>query len=154
MNILQRIKLKIKLWNEYNNPFYVWWKTRKYFKFPSIHFIIGKNIWFFGLYINRNYYNKIFDICTKSVGFKFKFDDVRYEWNPYINICLFRKYHFIILFQYDIGIINTLVWETMLNMVYNNMTFKESVKYNSLTDYKGNKLGIRKYLTKYGIKQL
>ena len=40
----------IKYWNEYNNPFYYWWKVRKYYKFKCKLFI-GRYYWLFGDYI-------------------------------------------------------------------------------------------------------
>ena len=37
----------MKYWNEYNNPFYYWWKVRKYYKF-KYRWVIGKYYWQFG----------------------------------------------------------------------------------------------------------
>ena len=36
----------MKYWNEYNNPFYYWWKVRKYYKF-KYRWVIGKYYWQF-----------------------------------------------------------------------------------------------------------
>lgn len=114
----------MNLWNQLNNPLYIWWKCKKYFKFPKIKFIIGKNIYFYGLYILNEYYDKIYHIRFSAVGSKFKNDMIYFSWNPFIQICLFRKYHFIIMFYYNKeSYINDLTWETMLNYVYNKEFF-------------------------------
>lgn len=131
--IIENIKRKIKLWNEYNNPFYYWWKARKYFKRPKIHFIYGKNVWFFGLPVRRDYYNPVISIRSESLGWKWKYDEVRHEWDPYIQICLFRKYHLIWIFNWvnkKDEYSNTrsmATWEAILDYLYNGKTIEECI---------------------------
>jgi len=110
-----------KGWNEYRNPLYPWWKARKYFKRPKAHLIMGKDIWFFGLYANRNYYNRILTIQLSSLGWKDKFDFPRHEWDPFINICFFRHYHIIWVFNWidkkdqDSYTRSSATWEAILD---------------------------------------
>ena len=56
-----KLKQKIELWNEYHNPFYVWWKYRKYFKFPNIKTHIRKLTWFFGFPIRVDDTEELFE---------------------------------------------------------------------------------------------
>lgn len=114
-----------KIWNEYNNPFYIWWKCRKYFKFPRPVTRIGKIIWFFGMPIKKDYYNRLIDLRLSAVGWKWKYERIDFEWNPYIAITLFRKWQWSVHFNY--GEDSHIVWECMLNMVYNNDTLREAV---------------------------
>ena len=80
----------IKYWNEYNNPFYYWWKVRKYYKFKCKLFI-GKYYWLFGDYIRMP---KVYFTC-QGLGWKTKYDEYRFEWSPYI---LFRFFNWQIRF--------------------------------------------------------
>ena len=99
-DIKKKIKQKINLWNQYHNPFYYWWKVRKNFKRPKCHFVYGKNLWWFGLYINKNYYNKFIHFRMSGLGWKWKYDECRHEWDPYIQIVFLRKYHLIWVFNW------------------------------------------------------
>lgn len=90
-----------KGWNEYNNPWYVWWKCRKYFKKPKWRlFNCGKIEWFFGLPCRHDYYNRILDIKFSSLGWKDKYNSPRHEWDPYINIVFLRKWQIFWIFTY------------------------------------------------------
>lgn len=73
-------------WNEYRNPWYHWWKARKYFKRPKAHFLFRKNFWTFGLPIRRDYYSPVIDIGFHALGWKDKWDSPRHEWDPMICI--------------------------------------------------------------------
>ena len=101
-----------------------WWKARKVFKRPKCHFIFGKDLWFFGLYINPKFYKPIIHIKYSSLGWKTKWDEYRHEWDPYFQIVLFRKWHFIWIFNWiDIKDETTqtssmATWEAILD--YNN----------------------------------
>ena len=115
---------KLEIWNDYHNPLYIWWKCRKYFKFPQIKFYVGKPIWFFGFPL-KNYINRFIDIRFKALGWKTKWGDFRHEWNPYISLILFNKLEFLITFGYwgkhtemcrDIA-----TWEAMLCYLYKNI---------------------------------
>lgn len=131
-NFLKKIKKKISLWNEYHNPFYPWYKVRKKFPRPKCHFIYGKDIWFFGMPVNKKYYNPIISINTSALGWKTKYRMFRHEWDPYIDICLFRKYHIMWVFNYakstedrsnskeshESYTDNIYIWESMLEYLY------------------------------------
>lgn len=127
------IKRKIKLWNDYNNPLYYWWKVRKIFKRPKIHLLKGKNIWFYGLPCRRDYYNPIIDIHSSNIGWKFKYDEVRHEFDPYISICFFRRYHLVWVFNWitkddkDSNIRSMATWEAILDYLYNGKTIEECI---------------------------
>lgn len=118
------------LTNEYRNPLYYWWKVRKIFKRPKCHFIYGKNIWFFGMYIRKEYYNPIIHIKFQGLGWKWKYDQVRHEWDPYIQICFFRKWHLIWIFNWvdpkdkNSSIRSLATWEAILDYLYNNKSLK------------------------------
>ena len=121
-------------WNEYHNPFYIWWKVRKIFKRPKCHVYIGKKTWFFGLAILDCYYNPIISIKFRALGWKWKYDDVRHEWDPYIQIRLFRKWDIIFIFNWvdesdsDSSTRNMATWEAILDYLYNNKTIEECIK--------------------------
>ncbi len=123
-----------KLWNEYNNPFYLWWKAHKWFKFPYIHIHIGKPTWFFGMPIRKDYYNPIFGFLSSGVGWKLKYDMVRHEWPPFIEIRIFRKLQILFVFNYitksdkDSWVRDTATWEAMLEMIYQNKSIQDAVK--------------------------
>lgn len=77
--------MKLKYWNEYNNPFYYWWKVRKYYKF-KYRWVIGKYYWQFGDWIRMP---KVFFKCM-GLGWKSKYDSYRFEWPPYILFRFFK----------------------------------------------------------------
>ena len=59
-------------------PLQTWWKARKYFKFPQIKFHTYKiNHWF--------------GFEWHDVWYKYKYDSVRHEFDPYIAITLFKR---------------------------------------------------------------
>ena len=115
-----------RLWNEYKNPFYIWWKCRKLYKFPYIHFYCGKLTWFFGMPISKYKYNKVFDFRMSALGWKCKYEHLEYEWNPYIVFTLFRKWQIIWVFNYVhrsdklSTTRNITTWNAMLNTLFNN----------------------------------
>lgn len=113
-----------------------WWKARKVFKRPKCHFIFGKNLWFFGLYINPKFYKPIIHIKYSPLGYKWKWDEPRHEWDPYFQIVLFRKWHFIWMFNWiDIKDETTrtssmATWEAILD--YNNgKSLKDCIEYHT-----------------------
>lgn len=148
-----KLKDKIKLWNEYHNPLYHWWKVRKEFKRPKCHFIFGKNLWWFGLYINKKYYNKFIHFRMSAVGYKWKWDEPRHEWDPFIQICFFRKYHIIWVFNWinkkdkQSYIKSMATWEAILRRIYCNNTLQETIEQNTWEDDDGN-ITIHDNLTK------
>ena len=116
---------KFDIWNQYNNPYYYWWKARKYFKRPKINFMFGREIWFFGLPVRRDYYNRIIDFRLSGLGWKTKYDECRHEWDPYICITFFRTWHLIWIFNWiskkdsTSGTRSMLTWEAILEYVVN-----------------------------------
>lgn len=115
-------------WYEWHFPYQHWWKARKVFKRPKAHFIFRKEkIWFFGLPICDHYYNKIIDIRMSALGYKWKFDSPRHEWDPYISILLFKKYHLLWLFNWvnpkdsDTHTSSMATWEAILDYLYNSV---------------------------------
>lgn len=112
-------------WNEYHNPWYIWWKCRKHFKKPKWCLVRkGRIAWFFGLPCRRDYYNRIFDIHLSALGWKDKFDSPRHEWDPYIAITFLRKWQLCWWFTYikkgdkDSKTRNLATWEAMLDYLY------------------------------------
>lgn len=87
-------------WNEYRNPWYHWWKARKYFKRPKAHFLFRKNFWTFGLPVRRDYYSPVIDIGFHALGWKDKWDSPRHEWDPMICITFFRTWHLLWIFNW------------------------------------------------------
>lgn len=134
--IINKIKTKIELWNQYKNPFYYYWKVHKFFKRPKCHFMYGKDIWFFGLPIRREYYNPIVSIRTESLGWKTKWDEYRHEWDPYIQIRFFRKWDLIWIFNWidkndEYSSTRSMAtWEAILEYLYNKETLKTSIDNN------------------------
>lgn len=126
----------IELFNEYYNPFYIWWKCRKWFNFPYIHFHHGSIIWTYGMPISNKYYSKFIDFRMSSLGWKTKYDMVRHEWDPYIAITFFRKYQLVWTFNYvtkedeDSWVRNLATWEAMLDMYYHNRSIAYVVNYH------------------------
>lgn len=133
VNLINKICTFTKHWNEYNNPFYVWWECQDWFHRPNCHIYCGKKIWFFGLPITDRYYNKILDIRFSAIGWKWKYERIEHEWDPYISITLFKKWQLIFIFNYitkddeDSSTRNIATWEAMLDMVYNNKTLYQVV---------------------------
>lgn len=120
-----------------------WWKARKVFKRPKCHFIFGKDLWFFGLYINPKFYNPIIHFKYSSLGYKIKWDEYRHEWDPHFQIVLFRKWHFIWIFNWiDKKDKTTLTssmstWEAILD--YNDgRSLKDCIDYHT---WKSSKYG-------------
>ena len=133
LNLLKRLKTWVECFNEYNNPFMPYWKVRKIFKRPKCHFMYGTKIWFFGLVL-RQHLNPIFAFHMSALGWKWKYDEVRHEWDPYIYICLFRKYQFIWIFNwankhdFDSSVRSMATWEAILDYLYNKKTIEQVIK--------------------------
>lgn len=131
-----------KTWNEYRNPFYVWWKCRKVFKFPYVHLYVGRVTWFFGMPITRDIYNRVIDFRMSAVGWKLKYDSVVHEWDPYIVLTFFRKWQIMLVFNYVVkgdkmsAFRNIETWEAMLEMIHNKYTIDEVTKQHTLQDNK------------------
>lgn len=135
---IRSIKDRIKLWNEYNNPLYHWWKVKKYFKRPKAHLYIGKKIWFFGLPCKDEYYNSILDITSSAVGWKDKYNSPRHEWDPYIAITLFRKWQILWIFNWGKDSLkNISTWEALLTYLYYRRSLSRSIMDNEWRNQSG-----------------
>lgn len=127
-------------WNEYHNPFYHWWKVRKYFKMPYVHFIHKKDFWCYGCYARKDLYNKYVHIRFGAVGWKDKDSGPSYEYDPMIEIVFFRKYHLVWIFNWvtkddpDSWIKNITTWEAILDMIYYEKSLDTVVKESVCSD--------------------
>lgn len=133
-----------KNWNYWHNPLYHWWKVRKSFKRPRIQFICGTDIWFYGLPIDRRYYNPILDINFSAVGWKTKYGEPRHEWNPYIQICFFRRFHLIWTFEWKTA--NMATWEALLDHLYRNIPIEECIRNHTWSTLDGTPITIKSNL--------
>lgn len=134
--------------NPYKNPYYYWWKVRKFWKMPKIHLAhIGEITWWFGLPCSREHYNKYLDISISGLGWKDKDNEPRFEWDPYFCITLFRKWQIIWVWNYcpyfmkqvnkAIEIETSIhTWEAILSMVEYEATY---ISNPSLGHYKDGK---------------
>ena len=164
MSLLKKIIQKIKLFNEYKNPFYTWWKVRKIFKRPKCHIIIGEHIWFFGIVILDEYYNPFISIKTSNVGWKWKYDEVRHEWDPYIQIRFFRKWDIIFVFNWidkkdrDSTCRSMATWEAILDYLYNSKSIQECINYHvwgaKLSENNSSEITIHKNIRRSYLKKL
>lgn len=83
----------------FRNPLKTWWKARKYFKMPKpeIHFFGNmRNNCPFASY---NYPAHILHVTSQDVMWKWKWDSIRHERDPYIWVCFFRRFGFSINFK-------------------------------------------------------
>ena len=125
-------------WYEYHFPYQHWWNVRKIFKRPRIHFLFRKKkMWFFGLPICDKYYNKVVDIRMSALGYKWKYGSPRHEWDPYVSILLFNKFHFLWIFNWidssdeDSGTASMATWEAILDYLNNSVPLDKLVKYHT-----------------------
>ncbi len=121
------------------NPFKTWWKARKYFKIPKtkISFFYKKHSEFIPApYVCVDRISKIIDINIHDIIWKDKWDSPRHEINPYIFVCLFRKFGFIIqpkIYWYnefgekneeDSSYLDIVYWEYLLDYLYYSKNLK------------------------------
>lgn len=130
--------LQENLLNEYRNPYYWWWKVRKYWKRPKMHLAhVGKITWWYGLPCNTELYNKYFSVKLMGLGWKNKHDAACFEWNPYLCFTLFRKWQLIFMWSFRPHFIksdsnfhgtieNELTWEAIVEMVWKNKTVSDA----------------------------
>lgn len=146
-------------WNYWHNPLYHWWKMRKYFKFPKIHFVCQKDFWMFGCPINKNYYKPIVDIRFNALGWKDKYDSPRHEHDPFLQIVFFKKYHLVWVFNwitkgdFDESTRNMATWEALLDMMFYKHTITE-VRNMHIWSSNENKIYIDSNLTKYALNEI
>lgn len=123
------------------NPLKTWWKAKKYFKFPKIHFhkvgkLFHKKVHTeFGDYVDDGIswcpyacldnMGNILSIFSCDVLWKDKWDTPRHERSPIIWVCFFKRIGFAITFNVhyldEFGKIQNgdmYYWEFLLNYVY------------------------------------
>lgn len=150
-----KIPFVSKLWNQYHNPWYYWWKARKYFKRPKAHFHIGKIEWFFGFPCRKDYLNSIIDFRMSGLGWKDKWNSPRHEWDPYIAITFFRKWWIIWVFNWIdkndkySHTRSMATWEALLDFIYYKKSISKCIKHhiwNSCPDKDAEKITIESNL--------
>lgn len=162
------------IFGQYRNPYYWWWKVRKYWKIPTMHLAhIGKVTWWYGLPINIKHYNKIFDIRLSGLGWKDKYDSPRHEWDPYLSFTLFRKWQIVFIWNFrphfsrkvkEYSSISVMTWETILDMANYNKSVTDAchdsgewLAYHQCDDpdyqIPPTKLNALRNLTRYGFEQ-
>jgi hypothetical protein len=111
------------IWIE--NPLGTWWKARKYFKLPKISFHPFFNIHHNCPYISYKNVGKILGVDFHDISWKDKWNSPRHEMNPYIWICLFRRFgfsiNFDIYYRNEFGELesgDTYYWEYLLEWLY------------------------------------
>lgn len=121
-------------WYKWHFPYYHWWKARKIFKRPKAHFTFSKKkIWFYGMPICESYYNRVIDIRMSALGWKTKWSSYRHEWDPYISIILFNKYHFLWIFNWadstnrDTRTSSMATWEAILDYLYHKVPVEKLI---------------------------
>lgn len=127
-----------------NNPFKTWWKAKKYFKRPKIRFNISIHnpINYVKYYARRGGLFILLDI--QDVSWKYKYNDISFEYEPYINIVLFSIFNVNIRFaqNYNNRDYTLEYWESILMYVYKNTSLLEALKYSLWEDMDGNKIPI------------
>lgn len=135
---------RIKEWAHWNLPLWSWWKARKLFKMPKCKLYIGKwgeiNIG----PIYRDNLKKFVHFDMYDVSWKWKFDEIRYEYPPYISLVFFRKWQVALIWTvlgYDecgrTSDLNTEYWEFLLTWLYRKDCEKNLWKSLSKIGYLG-----------------
>lgn len=122
----------LKRLNCEHNLLYHWWKVRKYFKAPKIKFYIGRIKWIYGYPLK---YNKYVSFNMSSLGWKDKFRNPRFEWNPYILITVLNKWQLSITFYY----VPDFTWEAILDILYYNKSVEQAIEHNTWIDMRNNR---------------
>lgn len=103
------------------NPLKTYWKARKIFKFPTIKF----RFWY-----GKLNSSKILDFTSFDLIWKWKFDDIRHESNPRIELSFFNKIHFTWEFTYNDNMDGLMVWEAILGYLYLHYSIQEAIDNN------------------------
>lgn len=113
------------------DPLKTWKKAKMYFKKPKCKIHFFSNPVFNCPYMDLQRIAKILDISSSDVGWKEKYNSSRHEYNPYIWICLFRKFgfsiHWNVSYYDEFGNTtdgNSYYWEYLLDYLY----FRRSLK--------------------------
>lgn len=142
-----RLINKIRLWfiekNIYHNPFYHWWKVKKYFVMPKFYFVCGKYSGYGGLPVWNHY--SIINFYCRSLYWDDKFNLPYYKASPIVcfifkNPITYKKYWVGLILKYSDSfeknmmfndIAEVISWETILNVLYYNKTIDEAIELNS-----------------------
>ena len=106
------------------NPFKTSWKVRIWFKIP-------KPSIYFGPIVSGLPYglpDKWIELYIYDVTWKDKYNSPSFEFNPQINLNLFKKYQLLLTFQTSD---DYLYWETILDIIYYNKSLKEAIDINT-----------------------
>lgn len=114
-----------------NNPLKTYWKIKYIFKFPKIFCYVGK--WYYGFPIYQENAGSILHISSSDVIWKFKYSEVRHEFDPEINIVLFRRWQ--LYFRFTYKNLDDIVWETILDYLYNKKNIKKAIEDNTWKQY-------------------
>lgn len=117
-------------------PYQEWKLVKKYFPKPKIKLLTG-HIWFFGMPIRKDFGNPICYIQWSNLGWKWKFEFVRHEWDPYIQIVFFRRWRLMLVWHYGDKINDTqdmCTWEAILETAYKKRNAKEAIQSNCWGD--------------------
>lgn len=107
----------------FEDPLGIWKKyAKKYFIHPKIRLSTRFEKKVEDAYTNYQT-GKIIDIFSSDLGWKNKYDELRYEYDPYFEITLFRHLIFRIDFQapnYTNNMFDVCYWEGILEMMKND----------------------------------
>ena len=119
------------------NPLKTWLKARKWFQFPNVVVRACKLMnaaSFSGM-------GSILAIVSRDLQYKTKYESFRHEVDPYINVTLFRRWTFEVLFtkyeRDEFGYKRNgriCYWETMLTFLYDDLCkydMRKSIMANS-----------------------
>jgi hypothetical protein len=132
-----------------------WWKERKYFKFPGMRFYAC--LWgvpFTYHKYPKHFWQKVVMFQYLPLQWKPKYDEFRFEQEPFIDLNLFG-YHFGIVFSLEKYNLDA-YWEALLEHLFTNKTIKECVDDNTWSKYDSEeKLNVytQNMLTKKGRKE-
>lgn len=108
------------------NPLKTWWKARKYFRRPNIEFHWFSHVMGNCPYASLNAVSPIIDVLSRDVMWKWKWNSVRHERDPYIWVCFFKRFGFSINFKIyyndEYGELRDggmYYWEYLLDYLYN-----------------------------------
>lgn len=71
-----------------------------------------------------------------ALGYKWKYDSPRHEWDPYISIIIFNKYHLLWLFNWidqsdsNSNTYSMATWEAILDYLYNKIPEERLVNHH------------------------
>lgn len=134
------------IWQE--NPLKLWHQCKEVFIAPDIVF---KKL------EPDNSSAKILDIRVSGLGWKSKFSNYEYEYPPFIDICLFKKWRWQFIFnpvQFSNGTNDLCYYEGMMDWLWNYNKDIVKTYENNIWNNNGTKETIIPYLTKKALHKL